>query len=172
MNRTQKMFVAVSMAFVLLAAAVVTATSCTGATPLYTIRMEQASSEKHFLPTERSSFTYTTENGCTVLYDVEYCGTLPAAETIIGPTCWDSCDGTCDVTCWETCPNTCEDTCPNTCPNTCWYTCPYTCWNTCVGTCPDTCIETCNTCYSTCPYTCQDTCYGRTCYDTCPPCSP
>ncbi len=159
-------FVAVSMVVVLLAAAV-TATSWTGATPLYTIRMEQVSSEKHFLPTERSSFTYTAENGYTLLYNAEYCGYTPAIETLIGATCWDSCDGTCDYTCWETCPNTCY-TCPNTCLNTCENTCPDTCENTC----PNTCEETCSTCTLTCPYTCQDTCYGRTCWDTCPPCIP
>lgn len=158
--------VAVSMIFVLLAAAFVTANSWTGMTPLYTIRMEQQSSEKHFLPTERNDFTYTAENGCTILYTAGYCGSLPAAETLIGPTCWDSCDGTCDLTCWETCPNTC-----NTCWNTCQSTCPNTCQSTCQSTCPNTCEQTCDTCGSTCGYTCEGTCFGDTCWDTCPYCS-
>lgn len=148
------------MVLVLFAAAIVTASSWTGATPLYTIRMEQASSEKHFLPTEKSNFIYTTENGYTLLNGAGYGSAyVPAIETV-GNTCWDSCDGTCEITCWETCDYTCPVTCGNTCPNTC----P----NTCQNTCPNTC----STCQLTCPYTCQDTCYGRTCWDTCPPCPP
>jgi hypothetical protein len=144
-----------------------TATSLMADTPLYTFRMEQASSKMNFLPTETSSFTYTAEIGCTVTYAVErYCGfAMPLMTTPYDTLCETCGPETCD-TC-QTCEETCEETCYPTCQNTCWQTCNDP---TCPGTCPVTC-STCNpTCTEpTCPTTCWDTCSFSTCaYSTCP----
>ena len=139
-------------------------------TPLYILRMEQASSKMNFLPTAVNGFTYTTESGYTVGHNVtgRYCGgvnplaTSPASTC--DPSCTDTCEETCPWTCYETCPNTCNPTCtsptcPDTCPNTC-DTCP-------VNTCPVTCEPTCEefSCQKTCTYTCWggETCGGGTC---------
>jgi len=112
---------AVSVALVL-AATVVTAGSQATTTPLYTIRMEQASSTMHFLPTPVTDFTYTTENTCTLHYAVVIEGTL---QDVIDTN--STCSGwTCFSTCFNTCPYTCH-----TCPNTCQYTCQITCWAGC-----------------------------------------
>lgn len=62
-NRT---LVVVSIVTASLAAMIVTATPQLFNTPLYTFRMEQQSSEMHFLPTEMNTFTYATEKGFTV----------------------------------------------------------------------------------------------------------
>jgi hypothetical protein len=154
MDRKKMLVVALSVAGLFLACAV-TARSPPTSTPLYTIRMEQASSEMNFLPTAVSTFTYTTEKG----YDLPYagcCGVPPssASET------YEDCT-TIEITCWS-----CWNTCLNTCPNTC-RTCPQTCPNTCTNTCPNTCTNTCpNTCWNTCPNTCWDTCWN-TCEYTC-----
>jgi hypothetical protein len=131
-------------------------------TPLYTVRMEQASSKMSFLPTEIHGFTYTAEKGLTLNRDsFQYCSlVVPCAPTDGGggETCYPQCD-TSQPTC---------NTCAETCPNTCFATCPDTCWNTCPLTCDDlkciiTCIYTCLTCYSTCEgptciITCMETC--------------
>lgn len=94
-------------------------------TPLYTYRMEQASSKMHFLPTEQSTFKYTTEQGRIIESVIEYCTVNPVD---IPPTNEQ---------------NPCEWT-VETCPQTCVYTCPNTC-DTC-----DTCWSTCETCYASC----------------------
>ncbi len=156
MNKNSKITLAVTgMVLVLLAVTCVSASPWRSSTPLYTFRMEQASSKMNFLPTGMNAFTYTTQGG----YDLNYkaAGCCIGAEIMItGVTCYDSCGGTCEYTCW--------DTCVSTCPNTCVSTCP----NTCVSTCPNTCVSTCNTC----SYTCWDTC-GLTCRYTCTkPCIP
>lgn len=158
MDGKQKILIAaIGVVLAMCVAAAVTASSETSHTPLYTLRMEQASSEKSFLPTERTPFTYSTKSGYTLVYDVSACcGNVEPFYTG-NPTCPQSCEGTCDDTCEEpTCPNTCPNTCTNTCPSTCTNTCPVTCEESCEGTCwtcPYTCVwtcsKTCNTCYST-----------------------
>jgi hypothetical protein len=155
MDRKLIPFAVVIVCAVLCVATVVTATSRTD-TPLYTVRMEQASSKMNFLPTAVTTFTYTSEQGYTVDHDVSggYCG--------IGPlhtgynTCQNTCPETCEPgTCDQTCPFTCWNTCEETCPSTCTETCPYTCDDfTCSSTCEETCPNTCNTCWNTCWYTC------------------
>jgi len=134
---------------VLLAVACVTASSLAVSTPLYTVRMEQASSRMNFLPAEKNGFIYAAENGYNLNYEVTaYCGDM---ETL-GKCTYN--ETTCAVTC-ETC-ETCE-TCPGmfTCENTsCQPTCP-------LGTCAATCAYTC-------PYTCDYSCEGGyTCYPIC-----
>ncbi len=154
MSKKQKALVAVASVSCALLVASALAGSLTLNTPLYTFRMEQASSKMNFLPTIMNGFTYTTENGHTLNYDATgYCG-MPLDVTS-GKTCEGTCQGqetcqgynTCDLTCWSTCPNTCGSTCPLTCD-----TCDHTC-----GTC-ETCI------------TCRVTCIGSTCWETCFPC--
>ncbi len=178
MDGKQKMVIVVaSAAVVLLAATCVTARSETQNTPLYTVRMEQASSKMNFLPTVKNDFTYSAEKGCTLNCSVaKYCGAEPlvTAHSDTWCTCWPQCETT-EYTC-ESDP-TCLLTC-NTCINpTCPYTCPYTCDGaTCTTpTCDITCPNTCGTCQGqgwTCDDTsCQYTCYtcGLTCEATCPP---
>jgi len=144
MDRKQKMSVAaIGIAIMSLAVACAAASSQTFNTPLYTLRMERASSKMNFLPTAQNAFTYTTENGYMLNYNVsgECCGVI-SSRTNINPTCWPE-------TCFETCPWTCFETCP-----------PYTCDET---SCQDTC-STCDqwtcggwTCVSTCE-SCQPPC--------------
>jgi hypothetical protein len=159
---------------------------------LYTVRMEQASSQMSFLPTEMNTFSYTTEKGYVLDYNASYCsyGAVPLETepfstcegyftcepscygwTCSGWTCYGSCQGwTCwGYTCFDSCgPFTCYA--PETCLPTCDYTCPATCY-TCVGqwTCDATsCQSTCSTCdQPTCPDTCEYTCDDPTCFDTC-----
>ncbi|MBU7048191.1 MAG: hypothetical protein HXS54_17280 [Theionarchaea archaeon] len=172
MNGKQKMFIVViSLSLTLCVVAAVSATTKRGSdTPLYTFRMEQASSEKNFLPTERSTFAYSAKQGYTLVYDsAKECSCITPLATGYN-TCQDTCPETCeDDTCEETtCPNTCstctQPTCPATCPNTCLSTCPSTCTNTCPETCEATCASTCSTCVYTCWWTCSKTC--DTCYST------
>lgn len=128
----------------------VTASSLTAHTPLFTVRMEQASSDMHFLPTSVESFFYSAENGYCLDYAVDagVCA-VPLEE----PTGWATCAGQ-----HNTCSSTCVNTCGSTCVSTCGYTCVNTCC-TCVSTCPYTCQNTCgSTCGSTCPYTCWESC--------------
>ena len=162
MNRKQLMLILVVCGAVgFLAVTAVTASGQTSSTPLYTFRMEQASSEMSFLPTERNTFLYIAEKGHTVTYDVTGCCNAVPLITGGAYTCG---------TCGRTCPNTCYSTCVSTCSSTCVSTCPETCVNTChtcVSTCSSTCVSTCSsTCVSTCPYTCGNTC-ANTCWDTC-----
>ena len=169
--------VAISAAIAFCAVTAVAASPKRGVNaPLYTFRMEQASSNMNFLPTAVNAFEYTTEKGyvldcdtggcCTnggVVYDTgcytcpddtcEHCPTYFPAQT-----CDYTCPETCPVTCHETCPVTCEHTCPYTCKLTCADTCPYTC----ESTCPETCLVTCATCNPTCTDTCYKTCYFTT----------
>ena len=113
-------------------AVAVTATSLGSNTPLYTVRMEQASSKMNFLPTEMNEFTYTAEKGYTIDYDLQAdydYSVLPLG----GPTCQHTCPYTCSLTC----PNgICQD---KTCGHPiCQPTCGYTCEVTCPVICPDT----------------------------------
>ena len=155
-------------------------------TPLYTYRMEQASSGMSFLPTEKNDFTYTTEPGYTLDYTVTLTAgsstpqtTVPMQNTqwITCETCGFTCDTcintcqTCYCTCWDTCRCTCQGiTCDFiTCDFTCIFTCD-TCFDTCFDTCWDTCFDTCfGTCFITCDPTCVDPTCEHTCYLTCEP---
>jgi len=132
-----------SIGITLLAVTCATASSWSS-TPLYTFRMEQASSQMNFLPVERSGFTYTAEKGYSLNYGAGCCFVNPLEE----PTYWETCS-TCEYTCeGGTCEGTCYSTCPNTCA-TCEPTCEQnTCWNTCDSTC-----STCKPCstYRDCP---------------------
>lgn len=145
MNRKMMVFAAVSMAVAFLAVTAVTASSWTN-TPLFTVRMEKASSKMNFLPTAVNGFTYTAEKGYNVKCNVTgYCG-----EELLG-NCTDY-----DTTCEVTCPASCTGTC-NTCQG--MFTCDDT---SCQPTCPG----------GTCSPTCWDTCPIRTCIETlchCPP---
>lgn len=100
----------VSVAIMLSAITIITANPYMPNTPLYTLRMEQASSKMNFLPTEGNDFTYTTERG----YNLDY-GAVGSSSEIQS-----------DVSVW-TCPTRCQNTCRNTCPDTCPYTCKFTC---------------------------------------------
>jgi hypothetical protein len=116
MDRKRVLPVVITAALLSLMVTIVTASSSISYTPLYSLRMEQASSEKNFLPTSINNFTYAAENGYTLNYDIsEGCyGITPLIVT------WQP---TCEFY------NTCE-TCSgglNTCPNTCWDTCWVSC---------------------------------------------
>lgn len=141
----------------LFSAVALSARSQTTSTPLYTLRMEQASSKMNFLPTTVNEFTYTAEKGYEYAYKVSgYCGEL-----------FDFTEIPCQIT-DESCVKTCRLTC-STCGSTCGYTCGYTCGCSCGFTC-DTCVATCgNTCNPTCDAITCDSCIN-TCI-TCSSCS-
>ncbi|MBU7045411.1 MAG: hypothetical protein HXS54_03160 [Theionarchaea archaeon] len=174
MNRKQMIVISsVSAVLVVFAVTAVSADSASS-TPLYTLRMEQASSRMNFLPTEINGFVYNTEKGSSITYcpDEGICGGDVEPFDTLGltwcGTCWPYCS-TNEVTCEGT--YTCEWTCAHsTCPfATCYSTCPVTCYS-CEGwTCDATgCQSTCSTCDDpTCPNTCWDTCDDPTCLDTC-----
>lgn len=140
------MSVAVSIMFALCVATVVTASSPSLNTPLYTFRMEQQSNKLNFLPTAVNEFIYTVENEYIMNVDapVEFCNAQPLDNCTYLAT-------TCNVTCPQSCAGTC-DTCYGwTCYNTsCQPTCEYTCDDpTCAPTCDPTCFDwTCK--HSTC----------------------
>ena len=164
MDGKQKMIFVVMSVILAALAVTVTASALAGHTPLYTVRMEQASNKMHFLPTEMNGFTYTTEKGCTLectvvrkYSDVTPLATLPYATMCI--TCEpDTCEATCGTCAGWTCDQTsCQQTC---------YTCEgqgHTCDQT---SCQSTCSG--NTCWSTCPYTCCTYKYCETTEPTCP----
>ncbi|MBU7026917.1 MAG: hypothetical protein HXS48_08240 [Theionarchaea archaeon] len=167
MDKAKVVTTALGITVVLLAVAVVTARPWISDTPLYTVRMEQASSKMNFLPTAVNGFTYTTEKGYTLDCNVSgYCGAVPLISGGVS-TC-ETCQG--QSTCWNTCPDTCEPSCEGTCfGSTCSSTCPSTCSGQTCDTCTQPTCETCETC-STCPTqtsTCWSTCSGYTCKDTC-----
>lgn len=162
----KKLYLVVISAAVVSFAVVCASASALPSTPLYTLRMERASSKMNFLPTAVNEFNYTTESGYTLGFNISGGGgsALRGTDATCFPTC-STCPYTCDETCPATCPNTCPNTCPATCPDTCPDTCDYTCPDTCVTCPPCTNIQTCRyTCLETCPNTC-DTCAS-------PPCPP
>lgn len=112
---------AISGAAVILTVTMAMAIPAASNTPLYTVRMEQASSQMNFLPTERNTFTYSAEKGVELNYDVtEYCSIEPLSTHE-----WTCVDSTCGGTLCSTCVNTCGSTC-KTCPyQTCGSTCYY-----------------------------------------------
>ena len=79
MNRIQKRvsIAVISVSIMSLALACVTASPPTSNTPLYTFRMEQASSESNFLPTAVNEFTYNTKNGYTLNWGFVTDGSFP-----------------------------------------------------------------------------------------------
>lgn len=111
MKKRQIILIAVASAVLLsLAVACVTAGTWTSSTPLFTLRMEQASSEMNFLPRSAAGFTYTTGNGYTLGYCASGCkGAVPLA-----PVTYNTCqEETCDEpTCYNTCPGVCYTTTP------------------------------------------------------------
>ncbi|MBU7045922.1 MAG: hypothetical protein HXS54_05750 [Theionarchaea archaeon] len=148
MDRKQKSISVIIVAVMLIAITSVTANSLAINTPLYALRMEQASSKMSFLPTERNIFTYTTENGFDLNYSGtgECCGAVSPLDTGVWTCYYSTCGGdTCYLTCPESCYGTCTDPTCVTCQgqNTCWATCPSTCEDSCGGTCEGrTCEET------------------------------
>ena len=155
MNKKRICGAAICAAVIACVTLVCAAGSLLADTPLYTVRMEQVSSQMHFLPTAVHEIIYTADNGCTVNCTVSCCDSAEPLDIRTGfPTC-----STCD-TCANTCPETCEG---NTCDHT---SCQETCESTCSGwTCDPTGCQ--NTCY-TCEKTCWDTCDGETCWPPCP----
>ena len=110
-------------------------------TPLYTVRMEQACSKMHFLPSEMNEITYTAHQKYTFDYTIPQMG---GKDITAQCTMFSTVDCTCFYytcffyTCtWPTCYyKTCiYDTCfYDTCfYETCYYeTCNYyTCWPHC-----------------------------------------
>jgi len=167
MNRKWMSIAVISAVVTLLAVTCVTATSWSR-TPLYTLRMEQQSSQMNFLPTEMNTFTYVTEKGCNLNCSIVggCCGVIPLSTSpasTCNPSCFETCDQTCPWTCFDTCESTCDGfTCDET-------SCQPTCSTCDQPTCPDTCWVTCDgpTCPGTCGPTCDETCIGHTCTRTC-----
>jgi hypothetical protein len=156
MDKKKMLLVAVITGITSLAITGVTAHSFTSNTPLYTLRMEQASNKMNFLPTAVNEFTYIAEKGYGLTYNTQgdcsmngYCGDANPLGTGVScvQTQCDTCYTYCGQnTCQYTCPDTCGDTCGNTCPYTCPYTCEYTCDDpTCGGTCGEVTCKTCDT---------------------------
>lgn len=141
-----------------LAVTAVTAHSWNAAnTPLYTFRMEQASSDMNFSPAALNNFTYTAQSGCNMHPITGVCGGVEPLEPPTYSTCDpEKCTPT-GSTCCGTCENTCVITCIS-CVNTCNSTCVNTCGGTCVNTCEYTCVSTCYTCVDTCLWSCSVTC--------------
>jgi hypothetical protein len=168
MERRKVSFVMICVVAVACAIVFVTASALAANTPLYTVRMEQASHKMGFLPTAINEFTYTAEKGVTVEYTSGY-GNSTSPYSTGYYTCPDeTCEHCLTYPPAVTCQSTCEPTCQSpTCPNTCQNTCPNTCQNTCPNTCQNTCPQTCpNTCQNTCPVTCD----GVSCPLTCDSC--
>jgi hypothetical protein len=147
MDRKKISVAVTSVAVTFLAITCVTASFQTTNTPLYTVRMEQASSKMNFLPTEMNEFTYITEKE----YNLDYCITGRCNShgggdvTPLLPYTCSTCDeyyceepthcGTC-VTCYSTCQSSCGGTCSTctglTCEGTCYPTeCDWTQWIDC-----------------------------------------
>jgi hypothetical protein len=70
LDKSKKSLVVISVAITFCTVTFATASSLTLNTPLYIVRMEQASSEMNFLPTEVNGFTYTAVKGCELTYDI------------------------------------------------------------------------------------------------------
>lgn len=122
--------------------------------PLYTLRMEQASSGMNFLPTQVNNFVYTAEKGYTVNYDAAGCCNVVRGLFSVPLTCEDDCIGIYGFTLISTCSETCS---------ACEY---WIVFRTCYGSCRyDTCRArdfTCFICPNTeGPWTC-DWYYWRT----------
>ena len=159
----RKLSIAVISVTAILAVALVTATPLASKTPLYTYRMESASSKMNFLPTTMNSFIYTAEKGYTVYNNLE-CSECGGGASPLFLTC-NTCDlDLCDETICATCPATCPYTCGggSTCSSTCPATCPATCPITCSG---ETCSDT--SCPVKCDWTEWPNCFPSGNYPTC-----
>lgn len=66
------------------------------------------------------------------------------------PTCYQSCNGSCDASCNGSCGATCDGTCGATCEDTCYNTCAVSCGATCEFSCDHM-------------YTCVNGVYGQVC---------
>ena len=156
MDRKKALLIVAGAAITLLAITAVTASPRLSSTPLYTFRMEQASSNMNFLPTEQNQFVYTAESGYSLNYPIN-CSCCGGPVPLKPLTC-----NTCDE-------QMCEE--PTECFGTCYSTCPGTCGTTCQGSTCDTCSgDTCDatSCQNTCSTCNQYTCYFWTCiYPTC-----
>ncbi len=108
MNRKMLIFIG-GIAIVSIAVTAVTASSFSSYTPLYRVRMEEASSKMNFLPTVMNEFTYTAEKGCKLNYNSRgYDDATPLIMTWqrtcwFYPTCSYECPETNQWTCWDTC---------------------------------------------------------------------
>lgn len=140
MDRKSISVVLMSIVIVGLTITAVTARLWTTTTPLHTYRMEQASDEMNFLPTEMAEFTYNAEKGYNITFEIlenfedVALVTWQTPYTCIYSTCKYTCT-TCDgPTCLETCP--CTVSCGPTCQDSCDYgRCPPTYWETCGSSC-------------------------------------
>jgi hypothetical protein len=107
MNRNQKIPMAViGVVVTTFAISAVTASPGTLNTPLYTFRMEEASSEMNFLPKEQSPLVYTTGEGYHLNTSApKYCDNMEALPMTYYQ-CWhtfgNECWYTFDDGCWET----------------------------------------------------------------------
>lgn len=100
MDRKEMWIAVICVALASLAVTCVTASPWTSNTPLYTFRMEQASSEKNFLPTPVRGFIYATEKGCDLGYDVlGCCDAAKPLYTCLNTACGFTCEGSCAKTC-------------------------------------------------------------------------
>jgi len=161
MKKIRMMSLAVAGMVIVSLAVTITASPLISSTPLFIFRMEQVSSEKNFLPTERNTFTYTTQEGYRLNYDVAGCFG-PVVPLITGVETCDTCGSPVCIPDPESLSGTCDQ---HTCGDTCWYTCSYV--NTCPNTCEDTCPNTCGV--PTCGNTCGDTCPETECDPQCSP---
>lgn len=132
MNRKKVSIAVVSTAVAFLAVTCVTASRQTLNTPLYTFRIEQASSGMSFLSTAVNEFSYNTRDGYTLNWGFVidrrpislFILNTYRQETWCEPR--DDDPGICpDPTSELTCPYTCKDTDQFTCPDTCGF-CPPT----------------------------------------------
>ena len=103
----------IGIVLVCLIASFVTAFEGIPDSPLYTIRMEQASIKMHFMPGENQEYTYIAEQGYELPYNIVYGGSVIPLSTALDTDCLNTCGGTCS-TCFATC-GTCECTCPVGC---------------------------------------------------------
>jgi hypothetical protein len=145
MKRNLKMSLAIIGIVTILAINVVIASPQTSHTPLYTFRMEQASSEMNFLLKEKSTFIYTAEDGYQLNTNVPsgYYDDLESLPVTYW-NCWESVEVRCWYTArgWDECwliPFTWMGTCffptCHTCPYYTCYICIFQTWNTCLRTC-------------------------------------
>ncbi len=68
MKRKQGSLIVVGGALILLTATSLTGSLLLPSSPLYAVRMDQASSKMDFLPTEQNTFTYVAEDGYSLTF--------------------------------------------------------------------------------------------------------
>lgn len=106
-KKAGKIVIGTSLAVAFFAIAFVTASPRVSNTPLYTLRIERASSEMDFLPTKMNTFAYTTEKGCELNFEIGggYQGDATPLSTwyfTCEPTCgyWTCPLSSCVKPCW------------------------------------------------------------------------